>query len=326
MGKVLHFGLPQDKLHPAFASLNRTWNAGGQKRGYRLSVANRLWGQEGFDFLPGFLAVTREQYGAELSHVDFTGQTEQARQRINTWVEEQTQDKIRDLIPSGALNSMSRLILTNAIYFKGDWTRPFGKPVTKDAPFHVSARRKLDLPLMYQEGHFPFWAGEGLKILDLAYGTGELSMLVLLPDKIEGLTDLEARLTTDNLRGWLAGLRRETVQVSIPRFKLASQFQLASVLSAMGMASAFTPNHADFSGMDGKRDLFLSAVIHKAFVDVNEEGTEAAAATGVAMKALSAMMPKPPAVFRADHPFAFLIRDSRTGSFLFLGRLVNPQG
>ena len=326
MAKVLHFTLPQEKLHPAFASLNPTWNPDGKRRGYRLSVANRLWGQEGFRFLPEFLAITREDYGAELAQVDFGSQTEQARQRINAWVEEQTQGKIRDLIPSGALNSLSRLVLTNAIYFKGDWTKPFDKGDTKDAPFHVTTRQTFDVPMMYQESRFPFWAGEFLKILELPYGTGDLSIMVLLPDEIEGLAKLEARLTDDNLTRWLSGLRREKVRVYLPRFKLTSQFQLASTLKNLGMTLAFLSDEADFSGMDGKQDLFISAVLHKAFVDVNEEGTEAAAATGIVVGATAVLIPKEPPVFRADHPFVFLIRDNRTESILFLGRLVNPQG
>jgi serpin B len=326
MAKVLHFTLPQEKLHPAFASLNRTWNPDGNGRGFRLSVANRLWGQEGFHFLPEFLAITREDYGAELAQVDLMGQTEKARQQINAWVEEQTQGKIRDLIPPGALDSLSRLVLTNAIYFKGDWTKPFDKGDTKDAPFHVTTRQKFDVPMMYQESRFPFWAGESLKILELPYGTGDLSIMVLLPDEIEGLAKLEARLTDDNLTRWLSGLRREKVRVYLPRFKLTSQFQLASTLKNLGMTLAFLSDEADFSGMDGKQDLFISAVLHKAFVDVNEEGTEAAAATGIVVGATAVLIPKEPPVFRADHPFVFLIRDNRTESILFLGRLVNPQG
>jgi serpin B len=326
MAEVLHLDLPSEKLHPAFASLREALDQGAAKRGYRLIVANRLWGQAGYDFLPEFLTVTRERYGAELAQVDFAGQAERARQRINAWVEEQTQALIRDLIPSGVLDPMTRLVLTNAIYFKGDWTKPFEKRVTTDAPFHVPRRQKLDVPLMYQESRFPFWAGEDLKILELPYGTGDLSMLVLLPDQIEGLADLEARLTEGNLTRWQSALRRETVRVYFPRFKLTSQFQLASPLKALGMTLAFTPDEADFSGMDGQQGLFVSAVIHKAFVDVNEEGTEAAAATGIAVGGTSVLIPEEPPVFRADHPFVFLIRDHRTGSIVFLGRLLNPQG
>ncbi len=324
MAKVLHFRLPSEKLHSAFGDLRRSWNLGASGRGYRLSVADRLWGQAGFHFLPGFLAVTREEYGAELAQVDFQGQAEDARRRINAWVEEQTQGKIRDLVPPGALDAKTRLVLTDAVYFKGIWTEPFRKESTQVAPFHVSAARKTDVPLMFRTDAYPFWAGDGLKMLALPYGKGDLSMLILLPDDVEGLSALEERLTDENLSRWLSSLQTREVSVSLPRFTLTSEFQLADVLKAMGMPRAFTLGEADFSGMSREEELFVSAVIHKAFVDVNEEGTEAAAATGIGVKSVAA--PEEPLVFRADHPFVFLIRDNRTGSILFLGRLMNPQG
>jgi serpin B len=324
MAQVLHFTLPQEKLHPAFGELPRYWGVGGKGRGYRLVVANRLWGQAGFHFLPGFLGLTREHYGAELAQVDFARRADEARQRINAWVEEQTQDKIRDLIPPGVLGPMTRLVLTNAIYFKGDWTEPFRKELTQVAPFHVSATQNTGVPLMYQQDDLRYWAGDGLKVLELPYEKGDLAMLVLLPDEIEGLSDVEAKLNTDNLSRWQSGLRKQEVRVHLPRFRLESQFQLADVLKSMGMTRAFTPGEADLTGMSSEQELYVSAVIHKAFVDVNEEGTEAAAATGVEVKTTAGILG--PAVFRADHPFVFLIRDNRTGSILFLGRLVNPQG
>ncbi len=324
IAKVLHFTIPQERLHPAFGELRRAWYVDGKDRGYRLAVANRLWGQQGSHFLPGFMALTREHYGAELAQVDFARQAEPARQRINTWVEEQTQGRIRDLIPPGVLGPMTRLVLTNAIYFKGDWTEPFRKEATQAAPFHISAGQRAEVPLMYRREHFRYWAGDGLKILELPYGEGDLAMLVLLPDEVEGLPALEAKLSAEGLSRWQSLLRKQEVQVHLPRFKLTSRFQLADVLKAMGMPRAFMPGVADLTGMSSEEELYLSAVIHKAFVDVNEEGTEAAAATGIAVKATAAIAQ--PAVFRADHPFVFLIRDNRTGSILFLGRLVDPRG
>jgi serpin B len=324
MAQVLHFRLPREKLDAAFGHLHRSWEVKGNERGIRLSVANRLWGQQDFGYLPGFLAVTREHYGAELAQEDFVRQTEQARQRINAWVEEQTQGKIRDLIPPGILDSSTRLVLTNAIYFKGEWTERFRKETTHAAPFHISARQQTEVPLMHRNDDFRYWAGDGLKALELPYGKGDLAMLVLLPDEIEGLSALEEKPTSDNLSRWQSGLRKQEVLVYLPRFKLTSQFQLAEVLKAMGITRAFTPGEADLSGMSSEEQLFLSAVIHKAFVDVNEEGTEAAAATGIAVKATAAIAEPPQ--FRADHPFVFLIWDNRTGSILFLGRLVNPAG
>jgi serpin B len=322
MAQVLHFRLPHEKLHPAFGDLRRSWDVKGKERGIHLSVANRLWGQEGFHFQPGFLAATREHYGAELAQVDFARQTEQSRQRINAWVEEQTQRKIQDLIPPGVLDTLSRLVLTNAIYLKGEWSERFRKEATQAAPFHISARQQTEVPLMHRQDDFRYWAGDGLKALELPYGKGDVAMLVLLPDEVEGLSALEARLTTENLARWQSGLRKQEVRVYLPRFKLTSQFQLAGTLKAMGMTRAFTPGEADLSGMSSEAELYLSAVIHQAFVDVNEEGTEAAAATGIAVKAVAAIAE--PAEFRADHPFVFLIWDNRTGSILFLGRLVNP--
>ncbi len=325
MAEVLHLRLPRERLHPAFAALQQTWEADGEGAGYRLSVANRLWGQRDFDFRADYLATTRQHYGAELARVDFARQAEPARQRINAWVEEQTNGKIADLIPPGVLDAMTRLVLTNAVHFKGDWSEPFRKEATKDAPFHVSARERVEVPLMHRQGDYRYWAGDGLRALELPYGEGDLAMVVLLSDEIEGLPDLESRLTAEDLSRWLSGLREREVRVSLPRFTLDSQFQLAEVLGAMGMPRAFTTGEADFSGMSSEEELSLSAVVHKAFVDVNEEGTEAAAATGIAVAATAFVEPEEPAVFRADHPFLFLIRDSRTGSILFLGRLVDPE-
>jgi serpin B len=325
MGEVLHFHLPPTRLNAAFAALNRTLNADVQQRGYRLNVANRLWGQQGYRFLPAYLAITRDVYGAELAQVDFARQTEATRRQINAWVEQRTENKITELIPAGLLDPMTRLVLTNAIYFKGDWSEPFSKRATADAPFHLTGQTSVPVPLMSRQDDFRFWAGDGLKALELPYGKGDLAMVVLLPDEIEGLAKLEARLSTAGLKRWLTGLREQEVRVFLPRFKQTSQFQLADVLQAMGMSRAFSPSEADFSGMDGQRDLCLSAVIHKAYVDVNEEGTEAAAATAVEVAPAAApYQPHEPQEFRADHPFVFLIRHVRTGSILFLGRLVNP--
>lgn len=324
MAKVLHFRSSEEKLHAAFGDLRRLWNAERKQQGYQLNVANRLWGQQSFRFRPEFQAVTRECYGAELAPVDFARNAEDARQQINDWVEEQTQGKIRDLIAPGMLDAMTRLVLTNAIYFKGDWTRPFRKESTQVAPFHLSAGMTADVPLMHQQEPFRFWAGDGLKVLELPYGEGDLTMLVLLPDETEGLPALEARLTADNLSRWESTLRKQKVRVYLPRFTMTSQFELADLLRAMGMTRLFNSREADLSGMSTEEGLSVSAVIHKAFVDVNEEGTEAAAATAVGVRA-TAMIAQPP-VFRADHPFIFLIRDNRTGSILFLGRLVNPKG
>jgi serpin B len=324
MGDVLHLSLPPDELHPAFGTINSRLLETEDDAGYQLNVANRLWGQQGYGFVPGYLALTRDAYGAELQTVDFARATEDARSRINTWVEEQTRGKIPNLIPPGVLDSLTRLVLTNAIHFKGDWAATFPEQATEDAPFFPSGEDEVIVPLMHRRGSYRYAEGDGLKILELPYGTGDLAMVVLLPDAKDGLGALEARLGAEQLGRWLAGLRRQEVAVALPRFSLSSQFTLNQALSTLGMTLPFQQGQADFSGMDGSRELYITAAIHKAFVDVNEEGTEAAAATGIVVGVRSAL-PSEPKVFRADHPFLFLIRDTRTGSILFLGRLTQPE-
>jgi serpin B len=218
------------------------------------------------------------------------------------------------------------LVLTNAVYFKGDWSTPFHKNWTKGEDFQVPAKWKMKAALMHQQHWFRYAAVDDLQILELAYGDGSLAMVVLLPEKVEGLGELQGKLTTANLQKWMARVKSEEVIVFLPKFKTTAEFQLGNTLRSMGMASAFDPSTANFSGMTGRKDLFISAVIHKAFVDVNEEGTEATAATGVIIAPPSPRMkPKKPLIFRADHPFVFLIRDNRNGAILFLGRMIDPS-
>jgi serpin B len=316
--------LDPQELASAFGSLVKDLNVRGQKGVYKLDVANALWGQKGYGFRRQFLDFVEKYYGGRLNEVDFAGAAEKARQTINAWVEKQTNDKIKDLIAKGVLDSMTRLVLTNAIYFKGDWASKFDKDRTQNAPFTLSDGQKIDVPMMNQTKKFGYMATDTFQALELPYAKGELSMIILLPKEMGGLGALEKSLTLKDLSQWLGVLGKREVVVSIPKFKLTSKFSLASVLKAMGMTDAFSRS-ADFSGMDGKRDLFISAVIHKAYVDVNEEGTEAAAATAVTMKLTSIGPGGRPPVFRADHPFLFLIRDNQSGSILFLGRVMNPQ-
>jgi serpin B len=324
MAKTLHFTLGQDRLHPALGAILDEQYAGGGKGGYQLSVANALWGQKGVGFLPEYLKLVKDHYGGGLNEVDFMAATEEARKTINTWVEKQTQDKIKDLIPDGLLQPDTKLVLTNAVYFKGDWNTQFKKEATHDGPFQVSATDKVTVPLMSQTGEFKYIEGPDFQAVEMPYKGKDLSMVVLLPTKADGLAAFEKDLGSNlaaNMAAAMAKQRAEEVAVTLPKFQLTSQFDLKGTLAAIGMGDAFT-DRADFSGMDGKRDLMLSAVVHKAFVDVNEEGTEAAAATGVVAVPTAAPVRR---VFRADHPFVFLIRDSRSGSILFLGRVVNPQ-
>jgi serine protease inhibitor len=325
MQKTLHFPrfLYRDSnpFHAGYGRLINQLNQQGQKGDYQLLIANALWGQKGYEFLDSFIAVNNRYYNAGLENVDFVNETEQARQTINQWVEDKTQDKIKDLIPQGALDAMTRLVLTNAIYFKGDWVQQFDKKQTKDAPFYLLSGETIQAPLMQQKEKFRYGETDELQLLELPYKDDELSMLVLLPKEKDGLEALEKQLTAENLAQWQKKVRKQEVQVFLPKFTIVSQFSLSHTLSAMGMPDAFSGN-ADFSGMSGNKKLFISDVIHKAYVEVNEEGTEAAAATGVVV-GLTAM-PAPPPVFRADHPFVFVIKDNKTGSLLFLGRMMDP--
>jgi len=323
MAQTLHFTLPPDRLNPAMGALLNDLNAA--HAGYQLRVANALWAQQGYAFLPAFLEITQRSYGAALNHVDFKDAVATARQ-INQWVEQKTENRIRNLIEPGALGADTRLVLANAIYFKGDWERQFDKTRTQQEDFHLSASQTIKAPLMHREGSFNYFDGGRFQALEIPYKSGELSMVVLLPNQVDGLSSLEQAITPSNAHQWLTQLRRvPSVVLTLPRFTLTQQFQLSGVLAQMGMPRAFNRDQADFSGMTKERELFISAVIHKAYVDVNEQGTEAAAATGVQMTAaLARREPPPPIVFRADHPFVFLIRDNRSGAILFMGRVTNP--
>ncbi len=329
------FGPKSEKLDPAFADLTRQLNgpapdpkAGPAKRPFELVVANALWGQKGFPFRPEFIERTGKFYGAALTEVDYKTAAEQARQTINAWVEKQTNDKIKDLIPGGALNQDTRLVLTNAVYFKGKWSDPFEAAATRDRPFHLlpggDGAKTVQAPMMHKGATaFGYFKADGIAALELPYAGDELSMLVLLPDKNDGLAELEKKLTAQNLARWMGLLRRRQVEVVLPRFKMTCQFSLKQKLQEMGMAEAFSDS-ADFSGMVEGGGLKLTDVLHKAFVDVNEEGTEAAGATAVVVGVTSVMIDLPP-VFQADRPFVFLIRHKPTGAVLFLGRLTDPR-
>ncbi len=325
MARVLHFSLPQDRVHPAMAQLSKTLTPQQKRPDFQLRVANRLWGQQGFRFLPPFLQITKENYAAELGRVDFKLQTEKSRTEINTWVEEQTEHKIKDLLAQGVLTADTRLVLTNAVYFKAPWANEFNKSETKDAPFHISNTKEATVPMMHRTGRFRYAELDELQILELPYGQGNVAMLALLPKKTTGLADLEKNLNGENLKKWTADLKSRLVELTLPKFKMSASFSLKAVLESLGMKLAFS-DRADFTGITTDEPLAISAVIHKAFVDVNEEGTEAAAATAVTIVALSApLQPETPVPFRADHPFVFLLRDRATGSILFLGRLANPK-
>ena len=322
MAKTLKF-TDQQKLHPAFSDLAVRLNKVQEGGHIELSIANSLWPQAEYEFLDSYLELTKAYYGVAITPVDYKNSTEAARQMINHWVEDKTKQKIKDLIKPGVLDPLTRLVLANAIYFKGNWKTQFQPDRTKDAPFHVSPTRVVQVPMMSQKENYNYADLGTLSMIELPYIGEELAMIILLPKENDGIDELESGLSAESLVQMRDELRNREILVYLPKFKMTSGFRLDKNLISMGMADAFNPRKADFSGMDGRPDwLYIGAVIHKAFVEVNEEGTEAAAATAVVMKARG--LPKPPPVFRADHPFIFLIHQKRTGSILFMGRVTDP--
>ena len=327
MARALSFYLPQAELHGTFGLLDKTLASRGQGRQgtngqpFRLHVANALWGQQGATFLPGFTSLLSNNYQAGLQSVDFA-QSESARNTINDWVAKQTENKIPDLVPKGALNASTRLVLTNAVYFNAAWETPFQKKGTSPGPFTLLNGSKAQVDLMHGSLQTGYAARPGVQVVELPYQGRELSMLVLLPD--EGrFRDFEKSLTAARVEALDSYLQPTQVALGLPKFKYSSSFSLSRTLPALGMPDAFSPGRADFSGMTGRKELAISVVIHKALVDVNEEGTEAAAATAVIMMRSAA--PGKTVQMTVDRPFLFLIRDRATGTVLFLGRVVDPR-
>ena len=318
MAHTLHFDdLPPEKLHAAFSELKTYLDAIHEKGQVQLAVADSLWPQIGHDFRPDYLTLCKKYYGADVVPVDFAGHTEVAREEINHWILEKTNKKIPELIKPGMLDQLSRLVLVDAIYFKGNWQSKFEDRLTEKQPFHISSTMSVAASLMQQTGDFGYAEFPDAQVLEMPYAGRQISMVVLLPRSLDGLANLEAQLTPETLKSWTSRLVSGKVRVFFPGFTFKSQFLLEDTLSAMGMRDAFNASKADFSGMDGRKYLYISSVIHEAFVKVDEKGTEAAAATAVVMRASGiAMPPRQIPVFRADHPFLFLIRDNQTGSIL----------
>lgn len=322
MAKVFHFSLPQDQLQSAMGALLTGMNA--QHKGYTLRLADALWAQEDARFLATYLEQVQIDYGGDFHRVDFRSSSEVVRNTINQWVEQQTNDKIQNLIAPGVLTPATRLVLTNAIYFKGDWLDRFDKADTRNGQFHLSSSQSVTAPLMHRTGSYPYYDGGTFQELELPYAGNELAMVVLLPRQIGSLPALE-RAFTAAASNWIQKLKpADKVILTFPRFTMTQQFELSDILSRMGMPQAFT-HAADFSGMTGKPEFTISAAIHKAYINVNEQGTEAAAATGIEMYEVAARPEiSPPIIFRADHPFLFMIRDTKTGAILFMGRVTDP--
>lgn len=347
MASVLHVPmghLNQDKvlrwtdteLAAAYAH-HRKAMAGSRK--FELHIANALWGQEGFEFNKEYLKLVEKYFDGKLSNVDFA-KAEQAAKTINNWVERQTKDKIKNLLSPGVLSSDTRLVLTNAIYFKAKWQNKFKKEGTRACDFHLSKDSKVRADMMQQTQRFSYGEVDGVKVLQMPYADSNMAMMILLPKEIDGLAELERQLIQGEGKKGEAGpggaqqvgafdkyvtaLQGEQVRVVIPKFKFTSKFSLADTFKAMGMKLAFSGD-ADFSAMTKADRLAISNVIHQAFVEVDEEGTEAAAATAVIMGKGSAQIPNDePKQFVADHPFIFVIRDTQSGTILFMGRVADP--
>ncbi|WP_460008201.1 serpin family protein, partial [Methanogenium cariaci] len=294
---------------------------------YTLQTANALWAEKTNPFLPEYIETAQQYYAAEVRNMDFISAPEEFRQTINRWVEDQTEDRIKDLIPKGAIDSLTELVITNAIYFKGTWVLQFDENKTHPADFRSEGGEYVSVDMMQRtdvDARYAYSETADLQILRMPYEheSGKaLSMLVLLPKDGE-ITTAETALGTTGLADAIASMDTTQVKVFFPKFTLETTYFLPKTLEVMGMPTAFGPA-ADFSGMDGTRDLFITNILHKAFVDVNEEGTEAAAATAVIF-GKGVTMEEPVPVFRADHPFVFLITDDETGMLLFMGRVADP--
>ena len=322
MAKTLHFSGDRQNVDEGFGVLNQALADSADREGCQLDVANALWAQKGFPFIPEFRALILNAYHGEFNQVDFVKAPEVSRKTINKAVEKQTHGKIFDLMPAGSINKLTNLVLTNAIYFECLWAKVFKEKDTKAEEFTLLNGSKTQVPMMQQETRFGYAAANGLQILELPYKGHEFSLLVFLPKEHDGLEQFEQSLTSEKLHNLAGRLQRTKVKVWLPKFKIDTpSYQLASILGDLGMTDAFT-GKADFSAIDGRQDLFLQAVLHKAFVNVDEKGTEAAAATAIGVGSVA--LREAPPVFRADHPFLFVIRHNPTKCILFMGRLTKP--
>jgi serpin B len=329
MADTLKFLLEPASLHPAFNWLDAELASRGEGaqgkdgEGFRLNIVNAIWGQKDYEFLSDFLDVLAENYGAGLRILDFITAPKESRLAINEWVSDQTEGRIKDLIPQGAIDEWTRLVLTNAIYFNAAWKYPFDGNMTTNGPFYLLDGGQKTVPMMRQDQFFGYAEGGGYQAVELPYDGDELSMVILLPASGD-FEAFEKGLQAQQVDAIISGLQNTRVTLTMPKFEFDSEFSLKDTLSDMGMRDAFSPEDADFSGMTGNTELFISDVVHKAFVAVDEAGTEAAAATAVIVGTTS-IPTEPPVEVTLDRPFIFLIRDIETGAILFIGRVLNPS-
>jgi len=328
MTDVLHYINPKASTHKAFnrldLSLSEQMKSKKGDAAFKLETANSIWAQRDYRWLPEFLDAMKINYGAGIYSVDFQNETEKSRLEINKWVEDKTHDKIKELLKPGIITPLTYMVLVNAIYFYGKWMHEFDKKATQDDDFTKLDGSKTQIPFMHQEAESSYMENELFQALEMSYKDCDLAMLVLLPP-IDKFNELESKLDSAMLKDVIDNLQENQVRVTFPKMKMENQFDLVKTLSEMGMPDAFAGGIADFSGMDGTKELFIMHVIHKAYVAIDEKGTEAAAATAVVMG--KAMAPAPPQYieFKADHPFIFLIRDRKTNCVLFAGRVLNPN-
>ncbi len=324
MEQALHFDQTRTNADELFSRLNVALKLA--KGSNELSMANSLWPQKKYRLRDEFLNRLKADYGATVTPLDYTQESEKARETINKWVDEKTRHKITGIIGPGVLDGLTRMVLVNAIYFKGTWAVPFPASSTQADKFFVRPNQAVTVPFMRQRGHFKYGETDRLQLLAIPYEGRQLEMILLLPRDRDGLEQLESSLTPASLAAWTAGMKEQEVNVAMPKFKMSGGLTLNETLQSMGIKDAFDPARADFSGMDGRPHwLCLSAVLHKAYIDVNEQGTEAAASTAVAVRATVVLREDLPREFRADHPFVFLLRDSTSGSILFMGRVSEPE-
>jgi serpin B len=322
MQAVLHLPTDKELIHSGFANINNEINK--ENAQYKLSVANALWAQEGLTFQQNYLTTVDNYYSGKATNVNFKTDTEKSRITINNWVEDKTNNRIKDLIPKGVLTPLTRLVLTNAIYFKANWSNQFDAENTKDGQFMINSDKGVNIKLMHKTSNYNYGETKDLQILELNYIGDDQSMLILLP-KENNINKIENNFTIDKLNELKKDMETEEVRLTLPKFKFETKYFMANDLINMGMQTAFSDN-ADFSGMTKDEELKISQVIHQTFIEVAENGTEAAAATAVIMKVTSAMpRPEQPKVFNADHPFIFIIQQKNTGNILFMGRLSDPS-
>ena len=327
MAKAMQFNLPQNQLHPAFNALDLALANEGKAQGnngqpMQLNIANAVWAEQTYSFQQAYLDLIAKNYGVGIQLADFIKNFDPVRLQINSWVSNQTKNKINDLLAPGSVNSRTRMVLVNAIYFKADWAFPFNANNTSDSTFNLLDGSQSQVKMMNNsELTLPYIKGNGYQAVELPYNGNTAAMDIIMPDQ-GNFQNFELTLNAQNLNDIFSSMQSTLITLGLPKFTFTTNFSLSDQLKSLGMADAFDSNKADFSGMTGNHDLFISDVIHKAFVAVDEKGTEAAAATAVAIAGMAAPVQKVHLVI--DHPFIFIIRDLKSGQILFVGRVLNP--